>query len=685
MSFQDIKIRKVYRNKYNDIDKELIIPLLKDSKLYLRGTGYFSLGGLASIADGLIPYIKNGGNIKIVTSVELGTTEKDIIKKGEVLKEEQINKIIEAEIDKVINDENVQLSLDLITNLIAASRLEIKIAYLESNGIYHEKIGFFQDNENNMVCFIGSTNETFNGYNRNIESAVTLASWKEDILEVQEQYDYFCSLWEGNEEDIKVYSFPEALSKKILKKYKKSENIDVSIRNNLDNKKDDKKSLYPYQKEAIDQFINNRYCHFYEMATGTGKTYTAVKTIKKLSELEKKKMVVIIVPQKDLQVQWEKALIEEGLECSLFGGVVSNIDWTERLDDVILDYMANDMDEIIVSTYDTYFDKLHSELKNCDFEKMLICDEAHELSAKQISLLPKDYRYKLGLSATPERYNENETEAILKYFLNSKTETFMYSIEEAIDKGYLANYKYFPLFVHLDRDDFEKYGKLTKRLVVLMNKKVRDESEINEVRNNRSLILKKSHQKVELLKKMLIENKHDFTNSVVYCGQGKNEVLDIRLIDEVTGLLANIGCLRVSQFTSRTENRTEVLREFENKYYDTLVAIKCFDQGVDVPMLDKIYIMASDGSLKQTIQRRGRVLRQCKETGKEIAYIFDFVILPPEGVFEGLGVRGILNCELSRVKEYNRLALNKEKNQKEVDFFESVYEMEGEDEESDEY
>ena len=131
----------------------------------------------------------------------------------------------------------------------------------------------------------------------------------------------------------------------------------------------------------------------------------------------------------------------------------------------------------------------------------------------------------------------------------------------------------------------------------------------------------------------------------------------------------------MSQFTSKTQNRKRVLYEFEQGYYDTLVAIKCFDEGVDVPKLDKIYIMASDGALRQTVQRRGRVLRKCKESGKTIAYIYDMVVLPPveAGTY---GCDGLLKVELPRAKEYNRLALNKEENEMLFKNIEETYHVE---------
>jgi len=237
-------------------------------------------------------------------------------------------------------------------------------------------------------------------------------------------------------------------------------------------------------------------------------------------------------------------------------------------------------------------------------------------------------------------------------------ETFQYTIEEAIENGFLSRYEYYPLFVYMDGDDFISYQKYTQQLIYEQSKQEPDDKRIQDILNNRSLLIKKTSTKLDKLKELVIDDQYSFINAVVYCGMGKDSSSDEKIIDKVTNCLHEHGGYRVSQFISNTTERPRVLFEFEAGYYDTLVAIKCFDQGVDVPKLDKIYIMASDTSRRQTIQRRGRVLRKCRETNKKLGYIYDMVVLPPEGIFSGMGVSGIIKSESKRVKEYARLAEN---------------------------
>ena len=139
MSLSDLKLKKIYRTKQDNILELLIIPALKESATYDRGTGYFTLDSLAGLADGLIPFIQRGGAIRVVTSVQLSETDIDAIKKGLQINAEDVAKKLYERIDEEIKDEDSLLKLDFITNLIAAGILVIRIAYLP-DGIYHEKI-----------------------------------------------------------------------------------------------------------------------------------------------------------------------------------------------------------------------------------------------------------------------------------------------------------------------------------------------------------------------------------------------------------------------------------------------------------------------------------------------------------------------------------------------------------------
>ena len=661
--FKCIPIKRIYRSKADNLCKDFLIPLLARSKRYDRGVGYFSINILEELSEGLIPYIKNGGIIRIVTSVELKPEDLSIISQGYSIAKDKLTSLLVQEIERDIDEVN-RLGLDLICNLIAAKIIEIKVAYLPDGGIYHEKIGLLEDSNGNSIWFTGSPNETYNGYRKNVETLTVIKSWIDGVDDINEQKEYFENLWENKDNSIEVFDFPDAATNKLFSKYRESSDyyeVIKKIEESFDVPDNKVKKLYPYQEDAIKYFLNNNYHGFYEMATGTGKTFTAVKTIQYINEnnICDPLYVVILVPQVDLQEQWKREFVSLGLQPYLFGGITESKDWEDDFNRSIIDFYTSNGLIVSICIYDTYFSKIQEKIDTVDIEKMIVVDEAHELSKNQVKKLSDTYNYKLGLSATPERHSRLETHNIVNYFTKG-IDTYKYSIDEAIENNFLSHYEYHPIFINLIDEEFDEYKEKTKKLIIELNRKPeeKDELKIQEISNERASIVKKAKNKTAKLNEMIRSGKYNFCNSVVYCGQGKETDTDNRIIDIVTEYLHQ-GGLKVSQFTSKTKDRTRVLVEFENGYYDTLIAIKCFDQGVDVPKLDKIYILSSDALIRQTIQRRGRVLRKCKETGKEIAYIFDMIALPPNDLIEGIGVKPLVAKEIKRMTEYARLADNK--------------------------
>ena len=664
-----IKYKPIYRTHKDSIDRDFYVPCFSESVKLERAAGFFSLHSLTLSIDGLIRFIQKKGHINLICSPELSQSDAELIDACISLDSSHITKsLLKTITESKLSDEELD-QLDIVCNMLCDSKLNIKIAY-QPLGIFHEKFGIFIDETGNKVYFNGSMNETKSALVHNQESIRVNYSWQDEYTArfIDDEHNYFSSLWNNEDGSVVVIDFPKAVENELLLCYKRSETLELAIEKYISGHfSKGKKDLYPYQKEAIQQFCDNGYQHFYEMATGTGKTFTSVKTIKRLKKEKNEKMfVVVCVPQIDLQVQWEAALREEGYDkIFLFGGSGSSFEKT--LAEATIDYYTNDDDVICVAVYDTFFSKMCSEIHKIA-PIFLIVDEAHNLTKGNLSaLVMLNPQYKLGLSATIQRFSESETEAIVRFF--TAGDTFYYGIEDAIENDFLSKYEYHPIFVRLTEEENEKFQYKSKLLAQELNRKEPDPDVVDKLRRDRSLILKQASGKIEKLRE-LAEEGYDFVNSVVYCGQGKDDEGEF-IIDTVTKSLYDNG-LVVSQFTSRTLNRKRVLYEFEQGYFDTLVAIKCFDEGVDVPKLDKIYIMASDSALRQTVQRRGRVLRKCKESGKTIAYIYDMVVLPAieAGTY---GSNGLLKIELARAKEYNRLALNKDANEITFNDIEDTY------------
>jgi superfamily II DNA or RNA helicase len=566
----------------------------------------------------------------------------------------------QIDIDNIDITEHQIDKLDVVCNLISTERLTIKIAYMPG-GIYHEKVGVFTDSNGDKVYFCGSNNATVQANIHNYESFHVTFSWFDQMGEIRDAESTFEKLWNNEIPQLEVVDFPEAVRNKLFDNYKRSDSLEDAIQKCIRSSSNikSKKLLYDFQEAAIQQFFDRGGHSFYEMATGTGKTFTSIKTIEKLQdEVEDKLYTMILVPQIDLQKQWLDALQNEGFDnVYLMGGISENTD--AAISDSIISYFNGKKNVICISVYDTFFDKVYRRCSNIA-NMFVVVDEAHNLNPQQLKKMPQS-NYKLGLSATIQRHSKAETQQILDYFLLKGETPFYYGIEDAIEHKFLSQYEYYPIYVNLTQDEFDSYKVKTKAIASEMAKKEkeRDLENLERLRRERSLIVKKANNKLLKLQEMTLCD-YDFVNSVVYCGQGKVE--EESIIDKVVKILNDSG-LDISMFTSKTQNRPEVLYAFESGYYDTLVAIRCFDEGVDVPKLDKIYIMASDTSLRQTVQRRGRVLRKCAETNKTIAFIYDMIAIPPIFVSASeMGARSLVVNEFRRVLEYNRLANNKEYN-----------------------
>lgn len=114
----------------------------------------------------------------------------------------------------------------------------------------------------------------------------------------------------------------------------------------------------------------------------------------------------------------------------------------------------------------------------------------------------------------------------------------------------------------------------------------------------------------------------------------------------------------MSRYTSDEdlEERELVRVQIETGTLQGLVAIRCLDEGVDIPSVATAVILASSNNPRQFIQRRGRVLR--KSPGKESATVYDMVVVPPIETVVGESERGLLRKELIRFVEFADLATN---------------------------
>ena len=702
MSFQELDIKNEYRSLLDSVAKDFYIPLLSKAVKYQRAVGFFSSSCLVEISKGISELAKNGGKIQLVASPYLSDEDVEAIKSGYAMRDQVVKDAVRREMTEGKTPFE-KARLNLLANLISDGVLDIKIAFTEDSdrmGMYHEKMGIITDAEGNRVAFAGSMNESATAMTLNYETIDVFCSWKGEEDRVVAKENAFASIWNDTEPNIKIIEFPE-LKQEIIEKYKRSVpdfeidkkeyspdidtvlHTDLGIYTEYGPKFPEWFKLHDYQDEAITEWQKRDYRGIFDMATGTGKTYTGLGALTTLSKnIDHKLAAIIVCPYQHLVEQWVEDILKFNIEPIIGYSESSQKDWQKRLKDAIRDQKLKVRGKeffCFICTNATFSsDYVQTQLAKIKSDTLLMVDEAHNFGAPYLScLLFDNYKYRLALSATLERHNDEEGTAKLYDFFGEKC--IEYTLDRAIEEKKLTKYKYYPIVVTLTEEELEAYDNLSyeigKCIMKGKNGKMKLSSRGERLALQRSRIVAGARNKVTMLEEVIQPYIHD-KHILVYCGatkgleqnQDRSDVdsEDIRQIDMVTDLLGNKLGMDVSQFTSKesVEEREVLKREFSaGDTLKVLIAIKCLDEGVNIPKIKTAFILASTTNPKEYIQRRGRVLRLAE--GKEYAEIYDFITLP-YGIEEVTSLTTaqvkrnstLVKNELRRAEEFSRIAVN---------------------------
>jgi superfamily II DNA or RNA helicase len=697
LRFRDIKLSRTYESEAQNILTEFYIPALTVSVEYWRASAYFSAASFFLAAQGFSSLIENGGKIKLLISNELSETDVLAFSEGYKLKratDALLNDFCEQA--KQIKEGLFHKRMDAISHLISLNKLEIKIAFREK-GVFHKKIGIMFDAYGDAISFDGSSNETAAALlnNKNSEQISVFPSWDNAVSEYFNSHkSQFRNYWDGKQNYgmTKIFSFEEAEKKRLLNVIEEareyvglsigdlqeiSEDVPVFHGSPLiphipETLGDDGFEMRPHQIAALESWRDvGKGKGVLALATGAGKTITAIYAAVRLFEQTKALFLVISVPYQNLADQWVDSLKLFGI--SAIQCYVSTEMWQGRLDKAVFRYntgIENFTAVVVVnrSLSSLVFREAISNINENMKPFMFIGDECHHHSAPALSeALPKNSNFRIGLSATPEHYLDQEKNTRLKEFYGDVVAT--YTLSQAIKDQVLTPYEYHVVPVPLTEDETEEYIMLTKRIVSLMGPSDHSEDQaLTALLMRRSRLLGSAKNKIPALKKLLSTGEaQPFT--LFYCGDGRLdsdglEDLDsdgLKQIDVVTKMVFEAGYV-ASRFTSRESpsERRRILRGFKDKTIDALVAIKCLDEGIDIPACETAFILASSANPRQFIQRRGRILRKSK--GKTLAKIFDFVVFSDEISDQGEEINSsqsnILRNELKRVAEFAALSTN---------------------------
>jgi superfamily II DNA or RNA helicase len=658
MNLKDLDIKPKYDTDVDDIVSDFYEPVLSNSVKYYRLSGFFTSSSLAAIARGIGDFIRNNGKMRLVCSARLSERDIEIIKKTNENPSKILEQSIIQDLDSIENN-IIQDHVAALGWMLAKGNLEIKIAILKDEdsdflpsiplGMFHTKLGLFEDTQGNTISFSGSENETYNGIINNVENIKTFKSWKGGDSPRYVELDRidFEKYWNDEAVRTKVISLPNAVKENLLRKApEKIEQIKI---HSLNSKKSDVK-LRKYQEKAIEKWFENGKQGIFEMATGTGKTYTALGCLHRIKKEINELLTVIVAPQKHLVTQWEEEVEKCGYH-TIFPAY-SGTKWKNNIISNLLDLEMGIIDSLVILTTHKTFssEDFRNRITTFKGELFLIIDEVHGIGSDQQRLgLIDNYKYRLGLSATPERwYDEEGTELIESYF---KGVVFSFNIERALRCGYLTPYEYHPVFVDLSESEMVEYLKYTSKINRLFHSKEKTSSthdNINRLLIKRQNIINEASEKYLALNQILDEN-NTIKNLLVYCNSEKQ-------LTEVSKIF-NKRRLFQSRFTGseKLSERGEILKKFIEGRFRALIAMKCLDEGVDIPSAEIGILMSSTSNPREYIQRRGRLLR--KSPGKKLAVIYDILVFP-EIKYNNSLEDNIIDKEKLRYREFARTAKN---------------------------
>ncbi len=643
-------------------------PALSVSVRYDRGVGFFSSGWLRLLAQGLNQFAANGGQARIITSPILDEADWEALQAGT---EARLNPILHAALIRNIAELKEKLEEDTLSALawmVADEILTFKLALPQNklSGDFHDKFGIYTDAEENRVSFNGSPNETVRGI-QNYESNRIFKSWEPAFLPlVEADVKRFERLWQNEDLNVRIFDLPEAAKAEILKLRRKERPFPIPPWLKPAHIKEKKApyqpatpkipeqiTLRPYQDEAIAAWFDHGCRGLFEMATGTGKTITALAASAQLFAREGRLAVIIAVPYQHLVDQWQQEAAAFGYKPIL--AYQSKRSWLDRLNHEIIEYNGRYRPFIsVIVTHSTFISPgFQGSIARLDAPTLIIADEAHHLGAERSRQhYPEQIPYRLALSATPDRwFDDAGTVALRTYFGET---VFAFTLEQAIGVS-LTPYYYYPHLVELTEDEMVEYEALSLKIARLFHQDDEEkQAALKMLLIKRANLLNTAVNKLDTLGELLDQEKQ-IAHTLFYCAPNQiNEVM--QLVGWEKGIL-------IDQFTAEEspQERQELLANFASGHLQALAAMKCLDEGVDVPSTRTAYFLASSSNPREFIQRRGRILR--KAPGKEFSVIHDLIATPPVTFDQTSAAfqveRTVVRRELQRFKEFASPALNK--------------------------
>lgn len=676
-------IRRLYAlPRHGSALENFLVPALSEAIKYDRAAGYFNSRVFEEVARGISGLILNGGEMRLITSHKL--TEADTNQADRTLRDPGWAKAVLREFEAALSAEESDLESKIRKDYVRAmcwmlkeKKLQIRIVLPQlqkdrNSKLFHPKFGVITDASGDQIVFSGSTNETYSGWRKNMESISTYPLWLAGFEPFSEFVGVFDELWNGAGIDLdgwETVTIPDAVLRKLVQ-FADDEAIDRLIEHeaSYQSAKDvGEKRPREYQLEAVASWEESGRNGLLEMATGTGKTFTA-RLCMESARTEGSLFTVLITPYQHISDQWAVELAQTDFQIQQLG---KDSRWSIDLSSLQEEAgygTFSDSGLVLIAVVNTAskseFVDMTSKIASHFDNFLLIGDEVHWLGAATFqSALNLKAKFRLGLSATPNRYFDDDgTDILRSYFRVEKDKpTYKFGLQKALEWGVLCPYEFHPIFVTLTEDEEERWRGFSTEIARYYSKKNRsleEQEELESLQNQRAEIAKIAENKLPVFSELARELGTELSQTLVYCANNSQLGRAVEILRSIGYRLDDVKKITGEEDAGSRRNellseRQRIIKSFSDGITPVIFAIKALDEGVDIPSARTGIILASSGNPKEFIQRRGRLMRL--HPGKDRSVIYDFIVVPPEDKLESLRKK-----ELQRATEFAGLALNRE-------------------------
>lgn len=645
-----------YTTSRSDLVGDFYGPALRRALTYDRATGYFRSSFYSLTRTQVASYALAGGKIRLICSPDLNPGDIEEIQRGRDATD-AANAALKRELERVLLHPHAASGADILAALLATEVLELRLAIPSGRGIFHDKFGVFTDAAGDRVSFAGSINETWSAWHPlgNHESFEVFTSWSSDATRTEDHAALFEDLWKSRDENVAV-AVPSRETLEELRNRGPRDPQDVlnEAASHANAGTDGgRRPLFDHQWAALRGWRSTGARGILKHATGSGKTVTALSAIR--DHLHAGGPALVIVPSTLLVNQWDdearKELADVEPAVLLAGG--GNSGWRTHLRAFTV---PDGNPRLTISTIATASSSDFLQRAVGGEHLLIVADEVHRMGAPEAQkILTLDSGSRLGLSATPERAGDPEgTDRLFSYFGPIVPPEF--SLADAIAAGRLCSYRYHidtvPL-TEIERERWEDLSAKIRRFAAIAKDTSdgapgmsRFDPQLKRLLIRRAKIAKGAEGKAALVASIVSQRYVEGEHWLVYCD-------DTAQLQRTRAELDARGVPSMEYRSGMASDRRVTLSRFERNG-GVVVAIKCLDEGVDIPAISHAVIAASSRNPREFIQRRGRALRIHGE--KQTAVIQDIIVRPPDPTDDSY--KSLVVGEIARALEFSGHAVN---------------------------